>query len=204
MNININPFYCYVKKEHFFDYESEFGEFEYCYVFGARSISARALTFHIMTEGGAQRANVPISALVHKKEYEKMTLEELQLWDCFGSNINSILFDYLQNKRCQVILRNKSVVWGTYMMTFDWEDNSYSECPHDYKNAHMIKLDNGNFALQPNNRILWRDSNFITKPIDLNNIPKYKVDKKIFTCENSDRWTSEDTDCFYYDIKKSE
>ena len=56
------------------------------------------------------------------------------------------------------------------------------------------------FALQPNNRIFWRDSNFITKPLDPKSIPKYKVDKEIFICERSDRWTSENTDSFYYDI----
>ena len=27
-------------------------------------------------------------------------------------------------------------------------------------------------------------------------------DKKEFVCEVSDRWTAEDTDCFYYDIIK--
>jgi hypothetical protein len=54
--------------------------------------------------------------------------------------------------------------------------------------------------LQPNNRIFWRDSNFITKPFDKSDMPKYKVDKHVFVCEISDRWTSEHTDCFYYDI----
>lgn len=202
MNINIEPFYCYVKKEHFFAYESGFKEFEHCYAFGVRSISARALTFHVMTELGAQRANVPISALVHKKDHESLRLDELQLWDCFGENIECITFNYLINKRCQIITKNKNLLWGTYMMTFDWCGNAYSNTPNDYKNAHMIKLDNGCYALQPNNRILWRDTNFITKPLDLNNIPKYKVDKQIFVCENSDRWISENCDGFYYDIKE--
>jgi len=201
MNININPFYCYVKKEHLFAYESNNGEFEYAYAFAARSIPSRALTFHIMTEQGAQRANVPINALVHKQDHENMRLDELELWDCFGERISCTTFNYLINKRCRVILKNKSAVWGTYMMTFDWEDNPYSDTPQDYKNAHMIKLDNGCFALQPNNRILWRDSNFINDPLDLNNLPKYKVDKQIFVCENADKWTTENTDCFYYQIK---
>lgn len=198
MNVNIDSFYCYIKREHLFAYESNFDEFELVYVFAARSVPSRALTFHVMTESGAQRANVPINALVHKKDYEKMRLDELQLWDCFGYKITCITFDYLINKRCKVMLKNKSEVWGSYMMTFDWENNPYSDTPNDYKNAHFIKLDNGNFALQPNNRILWRDSNFITKPLDSNNIPKYKVDKQIFVCETSDRWTSEDSDNFYY------
>ena len=200
MNINIDPFYFYLKKEHLFAYEEGFGEFEYCVAFGARSVSSRALLFHIMTEGGAQRANVPISAMVHKKDATSIPLDYLQLWDCFGENISVIVFDYLVNKRCQVVLKDKNLYWGTYMMTFDWDENPYSNTPQDYKNAHLIKLDNGCFALQPNNRILWKDSNFITKPLDFKNLPKYKVDKDIFVCERSDRWVSEDTDSFYYNI----
>lgn len=202
MNVNIEPFYCYVKKEHLFAYSSNQNEFEYVYVFGARSTPARALLFHVMTESGAQRANVPVSALVHKKDAPDIPLDLLQLWDCFGKEINVIIFNYLINKRCQVILKDKSLVWGSYMMTFDWENNSYSDTPQDYKNAHLIKLDNGCFALQPNNRILWRDSNFITKPLDPNNIPRYKVDNQIFVCETSDRWVSQDSDCFYYEMEK--
>jgi hypothetical protein len=200
MNININPFYCYIKKEHLFSYDEKSEEFEYVLAFGVRSVPARALLFHVMTEGGAQRANVPISALVHKKDAENTPLDYLQLWDCFGKEINVVVFDYLVNKRCQIVLKDKTTRWGTYMMTFDWENNSYSDTPQDYKNAHLIKLDNGCFALQPNNRIFWRDSNFITKPINISNVPKYKVDNKVFVCEVSDRWTSQHTDCFYYDI----
>lgn len=203
MNINIEPFYCLIKKEHLFSYESGFSEFESVFVFGARSSPGRALLFHVMTEGGAQRANVPISALVHRDDAPDISLDFLQLWDCFGSKINVICFDYLLHKRCKVIMKDKSIEWGSYMMTFDWEDNVYSNTPQDYKNAHLIKLDNGCFALQPNNRILWKDSNFITKPINEKDIPKYKVDKKVFICENSDRWVSEHSDCFYYDINDS-
>ena len=117
---------------------------------------------------------------------------------------NVISFEYLTNKRCQLILKDKTNVWGTYMMTFDWENNSYSDTPHDYKNGHLIKLDNGHFAIQPNNRLLWRDSNFINNPLDLKNLPKYKVDKQIFICENADRWTTDETDHFYYEIKNIE
>jgi hypothetical protein len=200
MNININPFYCYIKKEHLFDYQSNFGEFEYCLAFAVRSMSSRALLFHVMLENGAQRANVPISAIVHKKDAVDLRIDLLQLWDCFGSEINVIEFDYLCNKRCQVVLKDKTTAWGSYMMTFDWENNPYSNTPQDYKNAHLIKLDNGCFALQPNNRILWRDSNFINNPLDPKNLPKYKVDKQIFVCENADKWSTENTDCFYYDV----
>jgi hypothetical protein len=53
----------------------------------------------------------------------------------------------------------------------------------------------------PNNRIYWKDSNWITRdfPIDKKEI---KVDTELLSTETvSDRWVSEDTDSFYYDIK---
>ena len=79
MNINIEPFYCHIKKEHLFGYESNFEEYELVCVFAARSVVNRALLFHCMTESGMQRANVPISALVHKTEALKIDLNGLNL-----------------------------------------------------------------------------------------------------------------------------
>jgi hypothetical protein len=54
----------------------------------------------------------------------------------------------------------------------------------------------------PNNRLYWKDSNWITKKFPMD--PKLiKVDKELPSVENqSDRWISEDTDSYYYDINK--
>ena len=54
----------------------------------------------------------------------------------------------------------------------------------------------------PNNRIYWRDSNWVTKPFPIN--PKeFKVDEEIPSVETvADRWTSEDTDSYYYNINE--
>lgn len=203
MNVNIEPFYCWVRREHFFAYESGHGEFEWCCAFAARSVAGRALLFHCMTESGMQRANVPVSAMVHRQDAPATDLDMLQLWNCFGNEVTACKFSYLEGWRCQAVLKDRSRRWGTYMMTFDWENNAYSLEPRDYKNAHLIRLDDGCFALQPNNRIFWRDSNFVTKPLDQDDVPRYKVDRDVFVCERSDRWVSEDGDCFYYDIREA-
>ena len=131
MNINIEPFYCLIKKEHLFAYESNFEEYESVFVFAARSVASRALLFHCMTESGMQRANVPISALVHKTDAPKIDLDYLQLWNCFGNEMNVCKFDYLVNSRCQVAMKDKSRHWATYMMTFDWENNNFSLAPNE-------------------------------------------------------------------------
>jgi hypothetical protein len=55
---------------------------------------------------------------------------------------------------------------------------------------------------QPNNRIFWRDSNWITKPFPFKT-KAIKVDNNLPSVETvSDKWVSEDTDSYYYDITK--
>ena len=55
---------------------------------------------------------------------------------------------------------------------------------------------------QPNNRIHWKDSNWVTKKLP-DDLKQFKVDYDLPSVENqSDRWISEDTNSFYYDMKK--
>jgi hypothetical protein len=56
-------------------------------------------------------------------------------------------------------------------------------------------LDNGNYAIQPNNRILWNISNFTTR----DDIPDYKVQTTEWNVENKG-WITEDTDKMFYQI----
>jgi hypothetical protein len=109
-------------------------------------------------------------------------------------------YDYLYEKRCQVVLRDGSKIWATYLMTVDWYRNPYSDEPSDYKCGHILIADDGYLLCQPNNRIYWRDSNWVTNkfPIDPKNI---KVDTDLPSVETlSDRWVAEDGDCYYYNI----
>ena len=56
----------------------------------------------------------------------------------------------------------------------------------------------------PNNRIFWKDSNWVTKKLP-KNLKQFEVDEELPSVENqSDRWVTEDTDSFYYDIKNRE
>ncbi len=55
----------------------------------------------------------------------------------------------------------------------------------------------------PNNRIYWRDSNWVTADFPLN-IKDIKVDKYLPSVESvADKWITEDTDSYYYDINKT-
>jgi hypothetical protein len=58
-----------------------------------------------------------------------------------------------------------------------------------------LALDNGNYAAQPNNRILWSISSFTTST----HCPDYKVQTNEWNVENKS-WKTDDTDKFFYDI----
>ena len=113
-----------------------------------------------------------------------------------------ITYDYLYEKRCQVLLKDKTKVWATYLFTIDWFRNAYSDEPTDYKCGHILVADDGYLMCQPNNRIFWRDSNWITKdfPLDTKLI---KVDHELISVESfSDKYVADDGNSFYYDINK--
>jgi hypothetical protein len=112
-----------------------------------------------------------------------------------------IEYDFLTAKRAQVVLRDGKKVWATYMFTVDWQNNPYSREPSDYKCGHVLRADDGYLLCQPNNRIYWSDSNWVTRdfPIDPKTI---RVDTHIPSVETvADRWITEDTDSFYYNIE---
>jgi hypothetical protein len=182
--------------------EEDADVFDTCCAFAIQSIAGKILTFHIMTDYGMMRSRVPISELFVNEPDNDIPADFKQLWDCFGENVSVIEYSYLSEKRCKVILKDKTEVWATYLFTVDWFNNSYSDEPTDYKCGHVLVADDGYLLCQPNNRIYWKDSNFITKEFPIS--PKeFKVDSVLQCVETeSDRWVSEDTDSYYYDINK--
>jgi hypothetical protein len=153
-----------------------------------------------MTDYGMLRSRVPLSEIYLKEPVNDIPFHFKQLWDCFSENVSVIHYDFLSENRCQVILKDKTVVWANYLFTVDWHNNPYSDEPSDYKCGHILVSEDGYLLCMPNNRIYWKDSNWITKkfPVDPKQI---KVDTDLPSVENqSDRWVSEDTDSYYYDI----
>lgn len=204
LNKTISSFKCYVRAEHFTKNSEHKDEYHEAYAFGIQSVIGKILTFHVMTDYGMLRSRVPISEIFLKKPLEDIPSHYKQLWDCFSENVTVTTFEYLKEKRCQVVLKDGNKVWATYMFTIDWFDNPYSQEPTDYKCGHILFADDGYLLCQPNNRIFWRDCNWITKefPID---VKELKVDTILESVEShSNKWVSENSDSFYYDINKQD
>jgi hypothetical protein len=199
LNSNI-PFFKALVKRSYFTRREEDIEYDNVYVFGIQSISGKILTFHVMTDYGMLRSRVPISEIYIKEPTKDIPFHFKQLWDCFSENVTVTQYDFLNENKCQVVLKDKTLIWAKYLFTVDWYNNPYSNEPSDYKCGHILISDEGYLLCMPNNRIYWKDSNWITKkfPIEPNEI---NLDKELPSVENqSDKWISEDTDSFYYDI----
>ena len=202
LNSSVDSFKCLVRLSHFTKKEEDNDKFHNAYTFGIQSVPGKILTFHVMTDYGMLRSRVPISEIFFKQPKQDIPFHFKQLWDCFSENHSVTNFEFLKGKRAEVILKDKTKVWATYLMTIDWYDNPYSDEPSDYKCGHILVSDDGYLLCQPNNRIFWKDSNWVTIdfPIELKNI---KVDNNFISVEtSSDRWISEDSDNYYYSINK--
>jgi len=213
LNANIPPIYCKVRKEYLYDLREHKGETEDCVVFGLGSISGRATLFHCLLTNGAIYWRLPISAFVqrtvgsdvHSKPMEHQDLEDLQLWNSFSYYPSITVFDFLTGQRCKYFSKNeKKFYHGEYLFTIDWahpesniSDTEHSEIPDQHKCGHVLALDNGNYAIQPNNRILWNIPSFTNSSL----VPDYKVQTTYWNVENKN-WRTDNTDKMFYDIEK--
>ena len=81
-------------------------------------------------------------------------------------------------------------------------DTDHSEIPHEHKCAHIIALDDGNYAAQPNNRCIWDLPSFTVK----DSTPDWKVQTNEWNVEDTGAWKTEDspTISFMKSRKKNE
>jgi hypothetical protein len=203
LNANIPSFKALVRKSYFTKNPKDSDEFYNAYVFGIQSYSGVILTFHVMTDNGMIRSRVPLSEIYTKIPTNDIPFNFKQLWDCFSENVSVIEYNFLAYHRAQIILRDSSKVWGTYLFTVDWFNNPYSDEPTDYKCGHVFESDDGYLLCMPNNRIFWKDSNWVTKSLP-EDLKQFKVDTELPSVENqSDRWITEDGNSFYYDMNET-
>ena len=203
LNENIPYFKCLIRRSHYTHNIKDQNIYDNAYAFGIQSITGKILTFHIMTDFGMVRSRVPISELFIKEPTKDIPFYYKQLWDCFSENTSITKYSFLLEKRCQVALRDKTKIWATYMFTVDWYDIPFADEPSDYKAGHLLAADDGYLMCMPNNRIHWKDSNWVTAdfPVDPKSI---KVDKELTSVESvSDKWVAENTDSYYYDINET-
>ena len=204
LNANIPVIQAYVRGNYLRDQQDSHDKYFPCTIFGVASVQGRSPLFHFMMEDGGLWWRMPISAFCSEPGVPEVDIHSLVLWNTFSPYVAVTMFEAMQNMRMQYIDREKNKILGKYLFTLDWHaperniiDLAYSETPSEHKCGHVILRDDGNFAIQPNNRVLMFEPSMTTKT-DNGLLIERLVNTRKWDVEDADKWTVEDTNKFYY------
>jgi hypothetical protein len=178
-------------------------------VFNFTSIPQRCGLFSVMTEYGSQHARVPIHYLrADEKGGSNFPLDWIQLWDSMSYYASIKIDQYTKNRAANILLKNKKYHKAKYLFTIDWcfgpqYQQGYGEIAAGHKCGHFFEGENGQYFLQPNNRVLWMDGGaFISKSLDKK--PDWKIFQLEYSCENTgSKWVSEsEEEVYFYEFKE--
>jgi len=196
LNHNLPTITCLMRNEYLFNHEKGYNEFTLCDVHSVASIEKRVPLFEAYLTNGVNWTRRPITAFCWKKS-KPVPLEEAMYWDCFSPYIDVNVRIRMKGLRAKLITPSNEKKWGEYMMTLDWGwenkamiDTNFSETP-EHKCGHLFKMDNGNFYIYPNNRIIWHDDAWVDNVITNN--PGYKIDLTTYSVENKRQQFTDDS-----------
>ena len=185
----------YVRKEYLRDLQDGFGEFVEGVWVCAKSIPGRAFYFETyLPEYAALYDKLPISAFVSSPETPDpdLDLPNLQFWNCMDYGVSNICKQFVGSMEWEVRTRHFGSIKGEYLCTLDnyhsdpdVVDYSTSEVPQEHKSFNLIELENGQFALYPNNRCRVYDISLTPNEAK---IPDFKVSTEYFQVENGIKW----------------
>ena len=196
----------WVRKEYLTDHQSGHGEFVEGVWVAAKSIPGRAFYFETyLPEYGALYDKLPISAFLRapKTPTPDMSLENLQFWNCMDYGVMAINKGFISSMDAEIRTRDHGLIHGQYLFTLDnyhvnidIVDNNVSEVPQEHKSHNCIQLENGQYALYPNNRTRIYDNSLTPeKP----KIPDFKVSTEYYQVENGyDRMGLGDQESYFW------
>jgi len=208
LNANIPPIECFVRGNFLRNQQDSHDLYFPVVIFGVATVQNRSPLFHFLMEDGGIWWRMPINAFCTKPNVPEEDLHNLVLWNSFSPYVSVTKFANLANMKMSYRDRNKEKILGKYLFTLDWHnpesnilDHGYSENAGQHKCGHVIERDDGNYAVQPNNRVLLYEPSFTTKD-------KLVIDRLINTyswdVEDASKWIGEDSNRYNYDIKNTD
>lgn len=201
---NFFPLKVFVRNEYMYQFERGKGEFTEGVIISVRCLPGQAALFQVLLNNGVMRDKLPSHALmtIDKLPSPDLPFHYLQIWNCFSYNFTITQLSYVYDTKVEVFMKDKNWYKGSYYATINWGSNdvntdiTLAEDPLEHKSHHIILLDNGQIALQPNNRIKWSEPSFVTKPFPEK--PDYLVNNEYFNCEGYEKWSTEDSYIMFY------
>jgi len=197
-----------VLPEYLYDFDGRDRELVQGIWVSVKAIRGEALRFETyLPEFGALYDKLPISAFVHDVmdediEAPMLPLDTLEIWDALSYHIEVIDKPFLKGLRAEFYGKDKHLHPGEYMFTLDCcnpdpriPDFTFSESIDEHKSYNMLRLCNGQFALQPNNRCRFYEPAFNPREMKF---PDFKVATKKYKVEQSAKWRLGDDPSFTY------
>lgn len=189
LNHNIPSITCYIRNEYLYNHKQGHGDYTLCDVHCVASIERRVPLFEAFLNNGVNWTRRPITAFCWKQEAPVRPLHEHVYWDCFSPYVDVQVRARLNRLRASLITPSGERRDGIYLFTLDWSfesksmlDTNFSETP-EHKCGHLFQMDEGNYYIYPNNRIVWHDNAWIENPISSN--PGYQIDLTVYSVENN-------------------
>lgn len=201
MSFTCDPptFFCYMRAEFAYDGREHVGEFFDVQIVAMDSVYGRAPGFVALTSFGALFDRLPIHALCHRKDAPAWPLDQCCLWDCLSYKMEARCWENLSEVRTRARLKDGEWYDGKYKFTLSWWDTPLADDPGDggFKRGHFMELDNGNYAIQPGNRISWHEPSFVTQSFPER--PDFITNSHVWKCEDDRKWRTEDSDRLFYE-----
>lgn len=197
----------YVRAEYLYDHQERHGELVDGIWVSVKAIRGEAFRFETyLPEYGALYDKLPISAFLWHdviEEDDQLPLDVLQIWDALAYHVEVVDKPFLKGLRGEFFGKDKQLHKGEYMFTLDTcnpdpriPDFTLSETIDEHKSYNVLKLDNGQIALQPNNRCRFFDPAFNPQQMSK---PDFKVATRKYRVEQHAKWRLGDTSTFSYD-----
>ena len=202
---NFFPLKVYVRDEYMYQHKKGQGNFTEGIVISVRCMPGQVALFQVLLDNGVMRDKLPSHALLTNPITPKPDLpfHYLQIWNCFSYNFTLLQLNFVKDAPVEVYMKDRKWYSGKYFATINWGANdmntdiSLAEDPMEHKSHHIIMMNNGQLALQPNNRIKWSEPSFVTNPFP--DKPDYLVCNEFYNSEDKEKWQTEDSDRMFYD-----
>ena len=203
------PMKVWVRKEYLYNDTKGKGEVIEGVWVSVKSIRGEAFRFETyLPQYAALYDKLPISAFLWRPDdyllgCKMLPLDMLQIWDAMSYHVEVIEKPYLRGLRANFFGKDKNTHPGMYQFTLDTAntdpripDFTFSESMEEHKSFNVLTLDNGQIALQPNNRCQFFDA--AMNPSEILT-PDFKVATKKYRVEWHAKWRLGDTTDVTYD-----
>jgi hypothetical protein len=210
---SLPPVKCFVRREFLYNFQKGYGELEPAIWVSLKALRGQVFRIEsLLPAYGALYDKLPIHAYVWDDSLpftaneHDLPIDTLQLWDCMGYSFTVIEKIGLRNLGVKFLGKDKQWHFGHYLFTVDFcadnmdLDTGFTETAEEHKSFNFLRLDNGQFAAQPNNRCIWYDQSLVPAQVSQ---PDFIAAQNTWSVDGTRKWSAGE-DWFYNIQEKTE